>query len=324
MELQEFENLLGQYDTDELTSDIIYDICVKFKELPLSERGDYTWESLNETFGHFKTTGETLRCWVKARQQTAGTLPENPRVLKDGQTPNDLELQEIEDKYNEKIEQLYKAKVRASKVINQRNKMWRSEIAKEDVLETITKAVEQLPPFKIKVKEPVKGENEANVLIGDWHIGALVHNFVNEYNFDIATRRAEKFAEKAIAKCKSANVKKVNIVSLGDMITGYIHVTNRITSEFDFVTQTVKASELISHVLVKFAENFSEVTYRSVLGNHERLTKNMEESLPEENAGRWINYYLEARLKDTPIKFMKDNLDDNLIFFKMDNGRILN
>ena len=90
MELIEFEDLLEQYEEDELTADIIYDLCVKFKSLPLSERGDYTWESLNERFGHFKATGENLRCWVKGKQYEDGTIVENPRVLKDGQTPNDL------------------------------------------------------------------------------------------------------------------------------------------------------------------------------------------------------------------------------------------
>ena len=321
MELKDFEELLDQYDQDELTSDIIYEICTKFKELPLSERGEYTWESLNEMFGNFKSTGENLRCWVKGRQYSDGTIVENPRVLKEGQTPNDLELAEIEAKYDEKIEQLYKAKVRASQAINQRNKMWRSEVVKEDLHNTIIAAVKALPPLKIKTKEFIKGGNEANVLIGDWHIGALIDNFVNKFNFDIATRRVEKFTEKAIAKCKNSNVKKVNIISLGDMIMGYIHTTNRIHSEFDVVTQTMKASELISQMLIKFAENFPEVTYRSVLDNHGRLTKNLDESLSEENAARWIDYYLEARLKDTKIQFVKDNLDDNLIFFTMDSGR---
>ena len=321
MELIEFEDLLEKYEEDELTADIIYDLCVKFKSLPLSERGDYTWESLNERFGHFKTTGDNLRCWVKGKQYEDGTIVENPRVLKDGQTPNDLKEKEIEAIYDEKIEQLYKAKVKASQVINQRNKMWRSEVAKEELRNTIVTAVKALPPLKIKTKEFTKGVNEANVLVGDWHIGALIDNFVNKFNFDIATRRVEKFTEKAIVKCKNSNVKRVNIISLGDMIMGYIHTTNRIRSEFDVVTQTMKASELLAQMLVKFAENFPEVTYRSVLDNHGRLTKSLDESLTEENAARWIDYYLEARLKDTKVKFVKDNLDENLIFFTMDNGR---
>ena len=74
MELNEFEKLLEQYEQDELTSEIIYDLCVKFKSLPLSERGDYTWENLNERFGNFKSTGENLRCWVKSRQYEDGTI----------------------------------------------------------------------------------------------------------------------------------------------------------------------------------------------------------------------------------------------------------
>lgn len=321
MELIEFEKLLEQYEQDELTSEIIYDLCVKFKSLPLSERGYYTWENLNERFDNFKSTGENLRCWVKSRQYEDGTIVENPRVLKDGQTPNNLELQEIEDKYNEKIEQLYKAKVKASQIIRERNKMWRTEAEKEDIKNAMVEAINGMPSIKFKPCNKVSGNNEANVLIGDWHIGAKIDNFVNKYNFEIATRRIEKFVEKAINKCKSSGVKKVNIISLGDMIMGYIHTTNRMRNEFDVITQTMKASELLCQLLIKFAENFPEVTYRSVLDNHGRLMKNLDENLEEENASRWIDYYIEARLKNTKIQFMKDNLDDNLIFFKMNNGQ---
>lgn len=321
MELNEFENLLNQYEEDELTEDIIYNICVSFKSLPLSEKGDYTWESLNEHFGHFKSTGENLRCWVKARQYEDGTIVENPRVLKDGRTPNDLELQEIEDKYNEKIEQLYKAKVKASKVINERNKMWRSEVAKEELRNAIIEAAKSMKPIVIKEKKYTNGTTEAVVMISDWHIGNCFDLFMNSYNYEIATKRVEKYLNKVIDQIKRNNVKKVNVINLGDSINGFLRTTNRIENEFDIAQQVIKATELVAQFLAKIAENTPEITYRSVLDNHGRLTAQFSDSMREENVTVLMDWYLEERFKNTKVKICHDNLDNSMMFFTLLNGK---
>lgn len=321
MELKDFEKLLEQYEEDELTSEIIYDLCVKFKSLPLSERGDYTWEVLNERFGHFKATGENLRCWVKSRQYEDGTIVENPRVLKDGRTPNDLELQEIEDKYNEKIEQLYKAKIKATKVINQRNKMWRSEVAKEELHNAIIEAAKEMKPIVIKEKKFTSGTTEAVVMISDWHIGNCFDLFMNSYNYEIAVKRVEKYLNKVVEQIKRNNVKKVNVINLGDSVNGFLRTTNRIENEFDIAQQVIKATELVAQFLAKIAENVPEITYRSVLDNHGRLTAQYVDSIREENVTVLMDWYLEQRFKNTKVQICHDNLDNSMMHFTLLNGK---
>ena len=321
MEFKDFEKLLERYEQDELTSEIIYDLCVKFKSLPLSERGDYTWELLNERFGHFKSTGENLRCWVKSKQYEDGTIVENPRVLKDGQTPNDLELQEIEDKYNEKIEQLYKAKVKAAKVINQRNKMWRSEVAKEELHNAIIEAAKTMKPIVIKEKKFTNGTTEAVVMIADWHIGNCFDLFMNSYNYEIAVQRVEKYLNKVVNQIKRNNVKKVNVLNLGDTVNGFLRATNRIENELDIAQQVIKATELVAQFLAKIAENVPEITYRSVLDNHGRLTAQFSESIREENVTVLMDWYLEERFKNTKVQICHDNLDNSMMFFTLLNGK---
>ena len=321
MNLKEFEEILERYDTDELTSDIIYDICVKFKSLPLAERGDNTWETLNNRFGRFKANGESLRCWVKTKQYEDGTIVENPRVLKDGRTPNDLELEEIEAKYDEKIEQLYKAKVRAAQMIKERNKMWRSEVAKEDLHKAIIEAAKEMQPIILNDRRITSGTTEAVVMISDWHIGNCFDLFMNSYNFEIASRRVEKYANKIIELIKRNDVQKVNVLNLGDSINGFLRATNRIENEFNIAQQVIKATELICQFLVKIADNVAEITYRSVLDNHGRLTASYIDSIREENVTILMDWYLEERFKNTKVHLCHDNLDNSMIHFSLLSGK---
>lgn len=321
MELKDFEELLDQYDQDELTSDIIYEICTKFKELPLSERGEYTWESLNEMFGNFKSTGENLRCWVKGRQYSDGTIAENPRVLKEGQTPNDLELAEIEAKYDEKIEQLKKQKIRTGKKVSEYNRILRGEVEREDFFEALIKTAENMGPIKLKINPTSKGEREAIVLISDWHIGDQFNLFYNRFNFEIATHRVEKYANQVVKNCKTFGIKKLNVVNLGDTVNGALRVTDRITNEFSLDEQIIKGSELIARFLEVIGDAVSEVTYRSVHDNHGSINAIYKERIRKENVATAINYILELRFKNTRVTFPHDNLDESLIFFTLDNGR---
>ena len=321
MNLHEFEELLGQYDKDEITSDIIYSICTQFKQLPLSERGDYTWEVLNELFGHFKPNGEGLRCWVKAKQYNDGTIIENPRVLKDGQTPNDLELQEIEDKYNEKIEQLKKQKIRTGRVVNEYNRILRGEVEREDLFKALTITSENMGPITLRILPFTNREREAVVLISDWHIGDKFRLFCNNYNFQIATHRIEKYANDIIRKCEIFNIRKIHVLNLGDTINGALRVPDRITNEFSLDQQIIRGVELISQFLKMIGEAVPEITYRSVLDNHGRLFSNYKESLRNENVLSVINFILEMRFEGTKITFPHDNLDESLIFFTLDNGQ---
>ena len=63
------------------------------------------------------------------------------------------------------------------------------------------------------------------------------------------------------------------------------------------------------------------MTYRSCTDNHSRVIANKEEAIEGENLNKLIDFYLETRLAKTPIRFVKDNLDESLGSFHLMNGK---
>lgn len=83
----------------------------------------------------------------------------------------------------------------------------------------------------------------------------------------------------------------------------------------------MKASEFLAEALNRLQEAAPEVIYRSCSDNHSRVTQNFKDNIEKENYFRLIDFYLKARLKDTGIVFAEDNLDVDLGFFELLNGK---
>ena len=98
------------------------------------------------------------------------------------------------------------------------------------------------------------GENEAILCISDWHVGATVNRFINKFNHEILKKRVKKVQDDAIRYCALHNVKVLHVLNLGDMIDGNIHVSGRVTAEFDVVTQAMSAAALIYNLLTNLSE----------------------------------------------------------------------
>ena len=75
------------------------------------------------------------------------------------------------------------------------------------------------------------------------------------------------------------NVQKLNFCALGDNIHGAIHNEPRVECREDRAKELMVASEIIAQALAKLSESVPHVVYRSVFGNHDRMTANLKESL---------------------------------------------
>ena len=64
-------------EAGEFTDDELYQIGVKHKELPLSEKN---WDELVKLLGVDKK-GEAFRTWIKEKQREEGTLPKNKKMI---------------------------------------------------------------------------------------------------------------------------------------------------------------------------------------------------------------------------------------------------
>ena len=324
MNFQEFEEALNAYDVDELTADIVYDICTKFKALSVSERGDITWEDLNDRLGKFKPNGEGLRCWVKHRQAEDGTITRNPRMLSD-QTIEELDFDAYEEKVQNLRDELYKQQVKTRDTMCQYRKNLRETARVENFRDALAECAKRTPPLvKLPTKPIVHGVgNEAVLLFSDLHIGMQFQNFCNTFNTEVATERVSKLVEYVIRYCKMSNVRRLNVLLLGDFIHGIIHVNARLEQEFGIVEQIMFASQLIAKALEKLQEAAPEVIVRSCTDNHSRAVANLQENVERDNYSRLIDFYLEEKLKNTDIVFAHDNVDQEIGIVELMNGETL-
>ena len=180
----------------------------------------------------------------------------------------------------------------------------------------------KLPKMKVTFGKSVKtAQNEAILNFSDLHMGGEFKNSYNSYNYNTAVERVTKLTEEVIKYCKEFNVRRLNILNLGDCISGAIHETLRYEQQIDVVSQTMKAAELVADMLNNLQVAAPEITYRSVSDNHSRITPDKTKSIEIENFSRVIDWFIKERLKDTKIKFIDDNLDYGIGKFNLMNGK---
>jgi len=132
-----------------------------------------------------------------------------------------------------------------------------------------------------------------------------------------------KLVEDTIQYCKDNNVKKLNFINLGDLVHGLIHVSARVEEQFGVIDQVMVASEIISKALNKLQEAAPEVLYRSCTDNHSRTIANKSEAIEKDNFNRLVDWFIQERLKNTKIKFINDNLNEDLGRFTLENGKVV-
>lgn len=226
----------------------------------------------------------------------------------------------LSEEISTKMDELYKQQIKTRDAIREKNKTLRDEARIETLIEAVSEVAESMPKFELKYNV-VNGVREAVLMIGDWHYGALVDNFYNKYDTQIAVGRVAKLKEDVLSYCRTMGVKKLNVLNLSDNFEGNIHVSCRVSSEIDIVTQIMQVSELIAEFLKDLSLEIETVNYRSVLDNHSRANKKYNEHIEKENFSRLIDFYLKDRLKETKVNLIFDNIDENIGLFNLDNGK---
>lgn len=307
-------------EAGEFTDDELYQIGVKHKELPLSEKN---WDELVKLLGVDKK-GEAFRTWIKAKQREEGTLPKNEKMMSD-RIIDGMTFAEFQDETDRIKRELYKQQVKTRDTWNAYRRDMRSEAREEVLKDLITDAIKNIKPEKMftipnEIKENSNGE--AVLLVSDWHIGVTVNNFYNKFNLEIAKHRITKLTQDAIRYCRLHQVKRLSILNLGDCIAGNIHITGRLEQQMDVVEQVITASELMANMLLELRKAAPEIIYYSCPGNHERITANLKESLDSENYSRIMDFYLRARLKNCGIEMREDNVNPEIGIIRLMNGKV--
>lgn len=311
--IKSFHKKKGNYTDDEILA-----ICVEHKNLPRVERD---WNKLAVRLGVHKS-GETLRVWTKNKQLANGTLVKNENLLS-SRTVEDLGFDEFSELVEEKKRSLAKQTQKFRDERSAYNRIIRNDARSEELIETIERLGKNVEVPSIKYDGKIKSNpTEAVLLFSDLHIGAESNNFYNKYNTNIAVARVNKLVEDTIKYCKANNVETLNVLNLGDLIHGTIHISAKIEQTEDVVSQVITASKIVANMLIQLQKAAPNVVYRSCSDNHSRLTPNKDEAIPSENLGRVIDFYLSSALKGTNIVMANDNLDYGLGKFTLKNGKI--
>lgn len=169
--------------------------------------------------------------------------------------------------------------------------------------------------FRIEGKKSKKGEAAAMWVASDWHIEEVVDkdkvNGLNEYNPEIAQKRASLFFQNALKltdmSAKDVQVRHVVLAALGDFVSGHIHpelVENNALSPVEAIALFRDIFNAgIRHVLKNSDYNLTVICKD---GNHGRLTDKVRVSTRSENSIEWLIYNMIASdfKNDKRVKFI--------------------
>lgn len=199
----------------------------------------------------------------------------------------------------------------------------REQTIKEIAIEVADKISSKkiLPQFDIA--HIANDSKEAILCISDWHYGMDFTNYWNNYNPDIARERIVKLQDMVIKTIVDEGISRLHIVNLGDMIAGRIHLTIRLESRIDVITQTIEVSEILAEFIHALSQ-YTKIDYYDCADNHSRLEPNKKEALNLETLQRIIPWYLQTRLSNqnditihTNNRYGEDIINFNIFDYKI-------
>lgn len=320
---------LDSRDDGRYTDDEMYDIGCAFIEMNNSQKRELGgWDGLIEILkpldakGEPMAKGDTFRQWVKNRRYAKDEMVHNERMLS-GQNVGDMSFEDFEAKTEELKQSLYKQQVKTRDTMNAYRRTLRDEARIESMKDLMAENIAKIPALS---KQEYGGEAsdapiEALMLISDMHIGMQIDNFANRYDKDVAYKRLMAYVDETIRICRDSGVTRLNVANLNDAIHGIIHITARLEEEEGVIEQIMIAAEYLAEALMRLKKAAPEVIYRSVTDNHARVVADYKQHIEKDNLCRLIDFYVEARLKDSGIVFAHDNLDVDVSMFELMNGK---
>ena len=243
----------------------------------------------------------------------------------------DLQEEELSAELREILFELQKERVKVSDERTQ-NRAYIRRISREETLmeigktaaEIVSKKKSLIPFCSLSPDEHRSGIAEAILQLSDWHYGIEVNNPWNNFNTEVCKQRVAELLKETLIFCYTFGVKKLHIVNLGDLIAGRIHITIRLESRCDVVTQTIEVSEMLAEFITALTSDGVEVEYYDCLDNHSRLEPLKSDSLDLESLARIVPWYLKTRCKNNENLHINENeFGEDIITFEVLNGKYL-
>lgn len=170
--------------------------------------------------------------------------------------------------------------------------------------------------YKIpKASDRTKSAVTAVVVASDWHWAETVHseniNGLNEFNLDIARRRAEKFFQNTVRLCglvaKDSEVDTLVLALLGDFINGQLREEAMENNSLRPMDEMVAAWKVLAGGIKYILDNTKlNLVIPCHSGNHARVTRKIHWSTEAGNSLEYAMYHvLASEFTDNPrVKFI--------------------
>ena len=235
------------------------------------EFGTPNWTEIaqqyEEIFGE-RRHRSTIRRWVHTllREERIVELHGDEGLLKD----------EVNTK-RAKLESTH-FKKRVSELVNK-------QLSHENIVDVIKDSTRALPPIKVRSYPNPKTSSASPIVavapLTDLHIGEFIDSdqmgVMNEYNFEIFSRRLSGWTNQVLdlvsLRRSSTQIPTLKVPMLGDMVSGEIH-EELVRSNLDNIVMTMaRGAYITAQSMMTLAEHFEEVHIDAVVGNHQRLKK---------------------------------------------------
>ena len=222
--------------------------------------------------------------------RTLQLLSKEQETCNNGNRLDELELKRIE---------LQKERQKYCDQRTAYNKLIREQARVEEFKELMEKAILEgnLPKLEFEPLSVYDAPTSLIVSLNDIHYGAQHDNYWGKYNSDICKQMFEKYINAIANISVNHHAQDCFVTANGDLISGIIHKSIRITNKENVVEQITGVSELIAQFLCELSVYFSNIYFISVAGNHSRLDPK-DDALNAENLDNLVEWYLKARLAE--------------------------
>jgi hypothetical protein len=208
-------------------------------------------------------------------------------------------LKEIEDKKREIIAE----KDRLSIIKREYNAEIKKKSRQELFYENISKAIHQIDvPVKFNDDCVVVHSNNKEYLlaIADIHAGSHFDIGINSYSYEICTERFKKLFQEVSEFVLKNNLRKLNIVCMGDTIQGILRRSDLKLNESSVVEATVFVSKVISNFLNELSSYVQINYFHCPTGNHSqtRPLGSERNELKDEDVEFIIGNYIKDTLRN--------------------------
>ena len=220
------------------------------------------------------------------------------------------EYEALEDKRYEMFKEKVRMQDQKRMINNAKRREARGEHLKDEVIKAVRECTPIRPLTEFSKYRTDNSNNEAALLLSDWHIGQNTQNSMNVFNDTELRNRILQLVVKTQQYCQMNEVTKLHVFALGDLVNGLIHVTTRINNDENIVKQTIKAAKYLSSIIQTLSTSVPEVHVYFSRGNHDRINANMKENIDEESFFDILQYIVMTELERTENVVCHENEDD--------------